>query len=401
MNARITSRISTVWRFLTLALCAGVVALMPATATSIIPVRPTFDMQWSTDRALYVLRLTFDPKAGIAVNEVLKAGDEVPAQWKIDEIALNRYLASVGGKFDLKIPVEMIAFLRVENEGTWDPNLNVKETPKPFDRTKLIDLTLRALYSYGHPRHIPMLLDWGLDGNAPHAQDAMWLLPSLTGLTIPVGDRQAWRTWWERNKRVLDPEYDLRTAAGINVWLDASAKAEPDVQKILLKLWEFEPAIDEPTLIKIAGKNPLARTVLAKLWSDDRLSVEARKTIVRNHLSFHLEQVPATPDETSKNRYRVRIAATADFPFPSVAYQMIEYNGAIALNGEPVLANHQSVGFHLSDILNKGRSPFVTGVHGDRVVAHALVQVREGNENAPVWELEWQPEPLEVDGDPE
>lgn len=52
-------------------------------------------------------------------------------------------------------------------------------------------------------------------------------------------DPQAWRAWWERNKRLLEPEYDLRTTAGINVWLEAAAKAEPDVQKILLKLWEF------------------------------------------------------------------------------------------------------------------------------------------------------------------
>jgi hypothetical protein len=270
-----------------------------------------------------------------------------------------------------------------------------REFPEPFERAKWIEFIHYAIIVYDHPRHIPLLLDWAQDAGNPNAHDTMVCLGCLTGVTIP-DDPQAWRAWWERSKKWLVPEYDLRTNAGIDAWLKAAAKAEPDIQKILLKLWDFEPVIDETTLIEAARTNPLARNVLAKLWSDARLSVNARKAIMKNHVSFRLEQMTATPDEKSERRFRVRIAINSDFSIP--AGYPIEYSGAIVLNGEPALDDH-SKRFRLADILDMGPRTTITGSHGDRAVAHALVQLREidpSKGNALLWELNWRPEPLEI-----
>lgn len=133
---------------------------------------------------------------------------------------------------------------------------------------------------YGVQRHA------ALAGNRPHTIGRYSSQGPSPPISFTHGDPQAWRAWWERHKQLLVPECDLRTTAGINVWLEAAAKAEPDVPKVLLKLWEFEPVIAETALIAAARTNPAARNVLAKLWGEGRLSVDARKTIVKNHLRF-------------------------------------------------------------------------------------------------------------------
>jgi hypothetical protein len=192
---------------------------------------------------------------------------------------------------------------------------------------------LEFLSYYNHPAHIPLLVEWATDKGHPTAEIAMYSLATLAGLPVKRHNADAWRLWLESNKSVLDKRYNLSSREGIIVWLEASEKAGAETQKILMNLWTFESTIPEEALIEEAKDNIIARNVLGDLWHKDRLSLPARRTLVKQHLSFHLVRVPTALDSPVGNFFSVQIAAKSDFPFPASA--ILRFRGAIALNAEP------------------------------------------------------------------
>jgi hypothetical protein len=589
------------WYLLFLFLCGTLFPIASGNAdTSIL----TFDTQWSTARAACVVRLTFDTKTGLSVKEILKGVNNAPAQLKFEEEEFRSKLASVLKRWDLKTPIEVIAFLHVNHEGRWnyehseflflqgdtihgleraEPGMTrhallaaLRETvslqsgfngllTRPMTREQfdelvgfllkhaqlgkpgrisryqgdyflenakrhlgsytpqalswilerllssqaereqntLIELVLgfpptdsafeavggfidrshplslrrtaiRAVRSidpyraldllipyltpdepaltsflwplsgideppleirnpvavkpltdmilairtrhlqndpyppatgyfllefltnYNHPRHIPMLVDWATDDGDPNAGSAMQCLASISDLPGRPSrrDAKAWLLWWDHNKSVLDRDYDLSTAAGIRAWLETSEKADKDIRAILMKLWTFEPTIAEDALIEEAKKNGIARSLLAGFWSKDRLSVSARRSLVKQHLSFHLVRMPNAPDSPVGNFFSVRIAAKSNFPFPFGT--IIHYRDAIALNGDPQMEPFRT-SFNLDGILRAGSST-LSGFHHDGDRLNAVVQLKELDDprrnSTLLWELEWKLEPL-------
>jgi hypothetical protein len=585
------------WNILLLFLVGSLLPVAPVNATSVIP---TFDTQWSTARATYVVRLTFDQKTGFSVKEILKGANNAPAQWNFEEDEFRKNLGFSVKRWNLKNPIEMIAFLRNEQDGKWHYNysefvflqgntihsfgyvkpdmtrhtllaalreaeslqlefnvmlsrpmtrerldelisfllkhanpenvsryqgdyfmenakrqlgmhspqasswilerlvatqaerelttlielvrgfpptdsafetiagfldhshtetvrraairavrsidsfraldlfipyltpdepelaslltpLNGLDSPSPLVKnpvvvkplaelvramrsTHVLDdpnppgmayFLLSFLSNYNHPRHIPLLVEWATDNTDPAANNAMFCLAELSGLPVRRNDANAWRLWWERNKSVLDEEYDLSSAAGLKTWLEASEKSDSDIRQILMKLWTFEPTIPEDALIEEAENSEIARNALADLWHKDRLSVSARRSLVKQHLSFHLVRVPTELDKPFGNFYSVRIAAKSNFPFPAGA--IIHYRGAIALNGDPELKPFRT-SFSLHRISSRTGLSTLTGFHADRDQLNAMVQLKEIDEpwrkSALLWELEWKLEPL-------
>jgi hypothetical protein len=262
-----------------------------------------------------------------------------------------------------------------------------------------------ALYSYDHPRHLPILMDLALDKTNPNAVVAQRHIQELSGVEIKMDNLSPMMNWRKQNRPAFESPYDLQTPTGIASWLEAADRSGKRAQTILMKLWDFEPHINEGILIEKARNNEIARKLLADLWDKDRLSVDARRTLVKDHLSFRLVRVPNPPDEKRENLFTVEIAAVTDFPFPAGAN--IGYRQAIALDREPKLERY-SEGFSLCGIAKRDGLGTLTGTSADGSKLNAIVQIREletslrdgANDYVLLWELEWKVEPLDLRSEP-
>jgi hypothetical protein len=176
------------------------------------------------------------------------------------------------------------------------------------------------LTHYMHPRLLPILYDWALSQDHVSSGQAFANFTSITGLKYDQADKTHWETWRAKARPFLGINYDLQTKAGRKLWMDHYAKADPATQGILMRLWFFKPTIDETALIDLAKQNDIAKGVLAELWQRNRLSGEARKTIVQSFLSVELVNQP--PEESKKDRslYGVAVIFSSSFPFPKAAW---------------------------------------------------------------------------------
>ena len=269
------------------------------------------------------------------------------------------------------------------------------------DNEKLVNVVAQTITNYGHPRHIPLIFDWVTDKYSTGQTYATVHLSDITGIGLRPNNIESWLRWWDSNRSLLEPVYDLQSPAGRKAWMDACNQADRDVKKILMKLWNFEPAPDQDSLVEEALTNETARQVLARLWSEKRLSADTRKAIARNHLSFHLERTPTALDKSLKGFFSLRIAARSTFPFPAGA--IVNYRSGISLNQPPDPGEYRS-SFSLASV-TKIDYGTLTVIQDNPVPVNAVVQMREfedsSNERGLLWELKWQLEPFNLNPDQE
>lgn len=253
---------------------------------------------------------------------------------------------------------------------------------------------MASIVNYGHPRHIPLVFDWVIDKNSSGDTNAPVHLTNITGISLDKNNVESWTRWWESNKSLLDRAYDLQSPTGRQAWMEAWNRADRDVRKILMKLWNYEAVPDQNSLVEEALSNEAARQILAKLWSEKRLSAETRKTIVKNHLTFHLERTPTAFDKPSKGSFNVAITAKSTFPFPARA--IVNYGEEIALNNPPDPGRYR-MSFSLADVTEIGYVSIIV-FEADRARVNAVVQMREfedsSNQKGLLWEAEWQLAPF-------
>src|SRR5262249_20855592 len=155
---------------------------------------------------------------------------------------------------------------------------------------------------------------------------------------------EPWRQWRERAKSAIDIRYDLTTAAGRSAWYKAYHEAGADVRRLLMRLWAFEPKIDEAALLKdatVEETSDAAKAVLAELWKHGRLSGDTKKGIVEKFVRVRLEEAPNQPASSRQ----LRISAERDFPFPEHAW--VHHRADIAI-GERKAALEGSGSYSIS-----------------------------------------------------
>jgi hypothetical protein len=269
------------------------------------------------------------------------------------------------------------------------------------DKSKFINAVVETITNYGHPRHFPLILDWVMNKNSAGYAYAPTYLSHFTGIQLRPNKVESWLRWWESNKSLLEPAYDLQSPVGRKAWMEAWNRADRDVRKILLKLWTFEPVPDQNGLVEEALTNEAARQVLARLWSEKRLSGDTRKSIARNHLTFHLERTPTALDKRLNGFFSVRIAARSSFPFPPGA--IVNYRDGVSLNHPPDPGKYNS-SFSLADVTEMNYES-LTVSQDDPAPVNAVVQMREfgdpSNQREFQWELEWQLDPFTLNPDQE
>ncbi len=253
-----------------------------------------------------------------------------------------------------------------------------------------------AVGHHAHPRLLPGLLEWARTDH-PAAGQAAGELYRLTGLS-PRDDAKAWDAWWKKALPVLEARYDLRSAAGRTRWYRAWRTGSSETRRALLRLWAFEPQLDEPALVgETAGKEgEVAKTVLAALWKHGRLSGATKGALVEKFLSVRLEEVPGRPISRARE---LRIVGTRHFPFPSEAWVNWRAGIVIGDDQQPKLEGSFS-----SCSLGEGKGPLLLGSLGGGSYpgsprARALLELREvvySRGGQVVWKRQWALGPIRL-----
>jgi hypothetical protein len=253
-----------------------------------------------------------------------------------------------------------------------------------------------VLHHYGHPRLLAGLVAWVRANDHVSANQADSELKAWTGLGLRENPR-AFEAWWGKAEHVLGAEYNLREAAGRQRWYAAYLAGNAGVRRVLLRLWAFEPALDEQALIReSAGEgNEGARVVLATLWKHGRLSGKAKAALVEKYLTVRLEEIPV---EGAGARRELRIVGRRQFPFPPEAW--VHWRASIVIGDQkPALDGSWNI-----RSLGEGDDPLPLGSLGGgsnpgRPEARAILEVREqasGREHVTVWKHQWSLGPIRL-----
>jgi hypothetical protein len=259
------------------------------------------------------------------------------------------------------------------------------------------------LERYFHPRLAGILYEWALANDHASSEQALSDLKSAAGLKLNRGDADAWREWWKNAQPLLEKEYELRTDEGRDVWMKAWQAADEATREILMRLWFFEPEIDESAILAVAKQSDVARLVLAELWQRKRLSPETRKAIVEHFLRFKLiEENVHTPMYRTWRSYG--FVAETDFPFPADSWVSAR-SDLSQTEREPKIDESDSGGsgslqtaalgaFRSMGAQSNPGNPLLRGVIELREVDHQ-------NGGKVLWTLRWTPEPLRLQHLPE
>jgi hypothetical protein len=314
---------------------------------------------------------------------------------------------------------EVESVLRAVGDGA-DPDLSPRLNPEAVDallvmacdlrqrvkaegrdaRRKLGDLLLDQVHHYAHPRLVPVLYEWARADAHGTGLRAYCYLRSLTGLEYAPEDRASWEAWWQGASRVLGARYDLQTEAGRRAWLEAYQYTDPAARRLLMRLWLFEPEIDEAWLLKAArGKKEAdaAKAVLADLWRGRRLSPETKEAVVRAFVAVRLVEEPSPNRKQFPGSRELRLVADRDFPFPEEAWVQPGYD--ITIGDRP-----PRLGDSWGAISLEGTGSITLGAMGGGKYlgspsARAVLAVREVNPhdgNKVAWQVQWSLGPVQL-----
>jgi hypothetical protein len=253
-----------------------------------------------------------------------------------------------------------------------------------------------VLHRYGHPHLLPGLVAWVRANDHVSANQADSELKAWTGFGLRENPR-AFEAWWGKAEHVLGAEYNLREAAGRQRWYTAYLAGNAGVRRVLLRLWAFEPALDEQALIReTSGEGGEgAKVVLASLWKYGRLSGKAKAALVEKFLTVRLEEIPG---ERAGARRELRIIGRRQFPFPPEAW--VHWRASIVIGDQkPVLDGSWNI-----RSLGEGDDPLPLGSLGGgsypgRPEARAILELCEqtpGRERATVWKHRWSLGPIRL-----
>ncbi len=249
---------------------------------------------------------------------------------------------------------------------------------------------LGTVQNYPHPRFVPAVYDWALNGNHVTSNQALSTLQSLTSLRYDRAQRDSWHKWMEDSRTVLLADYDLTTDAGRTDWFVAWHSSDAATQRLLMRLWLFNANVPEEDLLKAASNTRVATTesakrVLSELWLHERLSPRCRKQIVVKFLM--LKRVQQT--SRTKSYRHLRIAANPQFPFPEGAW--VQPQCAWSLVATPPKLGNSYGAFSLKDV-SKVVVGSWSGDTKDNSIVKTLVEIREvqrGSGDEVLWSHRW------------
>jgi hypothetical protein len=248
---------------------------------------------------------------------------------------------------------------------------------------------------------IPILSEWAMADDHVSSNQALSDLCSITGLKLTREDSEAWSAWWKKSERLFKPAYNLQTAHGRDLWMEAWKSGDEAARRILMRLWLFESKIDEDALIESATRNEGAIQVLGDLWQRKCLSPESMKKIVERFLKPKLIEVDAPDPKRGPFFRRVRIASESPFPFPVHAEAGVR--SKVEVGYQPrALTEVDLDPPNLIMMLQDIRKVSLGGGEGEfpgKPCATAILEMREtdpSNGFREIWRVRWNLGPVEL-----
>lgn len=254
------------------------------------------------------------------------------------------------------------------------------------------------LEHFQHPHFLPLLMEWALAPDDRTARPARNILNTVTGLRIPTEATAAWETWWRGARSLLEPTYDLQSAAGRAAWMAAWTQGDAGVRHLLMNLWNYEPEIDEAALLA-AVDHAAAAATLSELWQRQRLTPATQLALVQHFVRpFLVEQ--GDPQAPRCDR-EVRVKFKSSFPFPDNPY--VEYRATVLVGDDPAQPTMAEVDATYSAMSLAGLiSEDIGGWEGKfcgRPLARGFVILRSidhRHERRLLWTTTWETAPLQL-----
>ncbi len=312
---------------------------------------------------------------------------------RVDEAELDNVLQVLGGSDTSRLNPAVVEPLRKLTEA-------VRRLHR-LDREALLHPSYAladVLGHYAHPKLLPGLIEWVQSDDHVTAERAASVLRKWTGMH-PREDAHAWEKWWKKAKPLLEAKYDLRRAGDRREWYRAYRSGGVEGRALLLRLWSFEPALDERAMVREAGGEggDVAKVVLAALWTGGRLSSATKGDLVEKFLAVRLEEVPGHPIE----KYRhLRIVGEKSFPFPPGVWVHSRMSIVIGDDREPTLDGSSGGTSSLGE--GAGVQTLGTmsgGSYPGTPEARAILELRAVESDAAgkaVWKREWKLGPLRL-----
>ena len=250
----------------------------------------------------------------------------------------------------------------------------------------------------GHPKLLPGLVEWVQSDDHVSAEKATEVLRALTGMS-PREDAHEWERWWKKAKPLLEAKYDLRRARDRREWYRAYRSGGAEGRALLLRLWAFEPALDERAMVREAGGEggDVAKIALAALWTGGRLSSATKGDLVEKFLSVRLEE---RSDLSITDNRHLRIVGERRFPFPPGAWVHSRMSIVIGDGREATLDGSSGGTSSLGEGAKIQTLGSMSGgsYHGTPQ-ARAILELRAVESDAAgkaVWKREWKLGPLRL-----
>jgi hypothetical protein len=250
---------------------------------------------------------------------------------------------------------------------------------------------------YAHPKLLPCLIEWARVDTHVTSERAGALLRGLTGHS-PREDAHLWDRWWKKAKPLLEAGYNLRRAGDRRKWYRAYRSGDAKLRPLLLRVWAFEPTLDEGGMVREAGGEggDVAKAVLAALWTQGRLSSAAKGDLVEKFLAVRLEEVRGRPATRSRE---LRIIGEKSFPFPPGAW--VHWSAAFAIGDdrEPTLDSSYNISSLGDGTGTQSLGTMSGGSYPGTPQARALLELREAapsGDGKAVWKRTWKLGPIRL-----
>jgi hypothetical protein len=252
----------------------------------------------------------------------------------------------------------------------------------------------QQLAQYAHPKLVSFYFSW-----LPYhpLQEPDFLDSDLQAmLGIPLS-RDGLEVWWQHQAQYVAASYDLQESRDQKKWLDAYQRADASARRLLLQLWTFTSATNQLALVKAAADDKTAdaaKSAIAVLWKDGRLSNEAKKAMFEKFVEVEFASTDMAEPHGHTDQHELTIHLTFSYPFDTY----VNYQYPVALDGKVFFPSAQGGGFQLDPQMKEHTlNPLGGHVPGLEATATLeLFQLDHYPGGKDLWRAQWQLGPIKL-----
>lgn len=245
---------------------------------------------------------------------------------------------------------------------------------------------------YAHAKLITFYFDWLLNSKLSNPDNVTSDLQAMLGVQWS-GDQL--KIWWEQQRQIIEPDYNLQMEGDQRKWFDAYQNADDVSKKFLVRLWMFTPATNQLALVKAATEEKTAgaaKTTITQLWDNNHLSNEAKQAMFENFLKVDFIDEAKTYSSRFRNQHDLATVLTFNYPFNTC----INYRTPITIDGKLIGTTTSQGSVCLEPKLKEYRLGNIGGYVPGKAATGTLeiFQLDHYPEGKELWHAQWQLGPV-------